>query len=305
MNPNAKVFVSKSMNSHKRNQSSSDPKIPKQLNPNAKVFVHKQQSAIKHAHKSLQNSVGQRIQKCSKDKRTYVTLNTPPVFQSRLEEYVILRLCCLLWYKNAEIRALIGMCESNYRLKNHLYFLSNRKTKINVSFIEIPPSLLFESTFVNNQIESGVFRWDLSFVKDEGIKTLFCIGIVSSPLVEKCSHLGKDEGACSFSLYMFIKELGVGLRGVDDSVDFPHHTVGITKRSLVSVEVDANARTLSFFLNGEKIPFIISHIHVPLYIGASGVEWTFFQSLSFYRLPSVTPSPIVCRSYRCLEISRT
>lgn len=122
-----------------------------------------------------------------------------------LGDYVILRLCNLLWNEHAIVRTLIGMCESNYRLKEHIYFRGSRPTKISSSLGQIMTKEFIikrtpegeectfkravQTVFVNRQIDKGVFRWNIYFKYETTPMTVFKIGISPPNLVSECSNV--------------------------------------------------------------------------------------------------------------------
>lgn len=261
--------------------------------------------------------------KCINERRIKQS-STSDVFSVSLflEGYVVLRLCCLLWYKVEEIRALIGMCESTYRLRKHPFFLASRPSSILSSYclasinsceFHLTPfgmKCLFirkypctQTVFINCRINKGVFRFSAFF--DYGTRNLsvFKIGICPSNLVNLCSNafLGDVDGSCCFSFFKAPdNNLCSGVCGAD--VDLERLEYKIQERSLVSLEVDVSARILYFFVDEVKIPIAISHIHVPLYIGISGYWGQSFIPASFCRLPTISPSSAVCKPYSCRTV---
>lgn len=56
----------------------------------------------------------------------------------RMQNYIILRLCGLLWHAKDKIRLIIGMCEEHYKIKNHPFFIHNRPKTIFFSLLPEP-----------------------------------------------------------------------------------------------------------------------------------------------------------------------
>lgn len=240
------------------------------------------------------------------------------------EKYVVLRLCKLFWHDPKLVRALIGMSESNYRLKRHFHFKNNRPGRIWSSLKQEPPkSVEFEKTFdgevctflgdaqtvfIELEIRKGVFRWSCYF-KYESPVTGFKIGVASPSLISACSHmfLGDISGSCAVTFFRISLEDGdeyhttiVGVKKCPLSLE---KEVVVHDWSMVSVEVDTNSRILSFFVGEEKAPFAISKVPVPFFFGMSSHDNRCFTSVSLMRLPAVTPSSVSPRLYECQTVN--
>lgn len=68
--------------------------------------------------------------------------------------------------------------------------------------------------------------------------------------------------------------------------------------SVVAVEVDCSARTLSFFVDNLQVPHLIHNICWPFSFGAIAVRGSSVASLSFRRLLHPTTTSVVCRVRR-------
>lgn len=239
------------------------------------------------------------------------------VYNECLENYVVLRLCRLLWSKVEQIRSLIGMCHSYYLLKNNVFFVNSRPTDIMSYFLvnskegymfyftPVGVKCLFacehivpQTVFLNTPISRNVYRW--SIYLEYGPKTIriFRIGVGSLEFMKNYSDslLGDNCGSCSFCFFTtlgFHPQLGFSVHGVKTNNGVEDMKYGVTEQSLVSVEVDANKRRMVLFVNGKQIPYAISHLPVPLHIGISGLPGQAFTFVGFSRLPTFSPSSTV------------
>lgn len=239
-----------------------------------------------------------------------------------MERDIVLRLFSLLWYMQNEIRAVIGMCEKHYRWKMHKYFLKSRPVKqptffrpnskagcqITHTFSGEQCTFSNESTvrtiFLSTKITKGVFRWNVRISygsKKSNNDSYFYMGVASYDLLEKCADgLLNGVGTCSF---LFERDhdgsLNLSLRGVVEPPDAAGNSGGTTvpDNSVVSVEADVAARTLSFFAGEKKASDVISYIPVPFHFGMSGYADQSFVSLSLLRLAVSTPSASACCRY--------
>lgn len=235
---------------------------------------------------------------------------------------VFLRLCQLLWYMLDEIKGLIGMCSKCYSWRKHLYFILGRPKKIIVSYQPHPcykwtPTLVgsslasegacaivldWNTVFLNTIICEGVFRWTNSIAYTPDYSE-FCIGAVPPHLVKEAESKylggGSFKEVASFGFWKNADDFGgtlySSLLGVEGMKNIPLEETKVPNGSFVTLEVDCAAHTLRFFVNGNAVHRKVSGISGPLHLGMSGRFKVSFACVSFYRLPSPTPSRTPCR----------
>lgn len=247
---------------------------------------------------------------------------------SGMQRDIVLRLCCLCWFEDDKIRSIFGMCGKYYQWKRHRFFVNNRPLEIVDLFHEnskeqyilgmtisgiqcrfTPYSLA--TIFLNTTITQGVFRWTVKPGYNPHLrKSDFYLGAAPADLLRRCEcmGLGTLNGSASFFFWRRLNHLENTLRSLLWGIRWGPHgyeashqlETPVPDNSLVSIEADSAARTLCFFVNGQKVPRAVSDMCFPLHFGMSGSCNVFFISLSFRRLPSVTPSPVVCKFYPCL-----
>lgn len=223
---------------------------------------------------------------------------------------VILRICRLLWHENDEITAIVGMCEKHHSWKVHSYFTNSRPVKIprtlsssnwNGSFVvghtlDACPRLLraMPGIDLDGKIPVGIFCWTVRVKNSEELQCSFHIGMISpNPL---CFIGGEGEYSACY-LRLFRTHTGfcdTCVRGGRGSEAASHKETPVEDGSLVAVEIDTVARTLSFLINRKKIPFGISDIHKPYTLGVVSSERGLFASVSFHKLPSAHPCRPPC-----------
>lgn len=234
----------------------------------------------------------------------------------------VLHLCCLLWHKDDDVRLIIGTCGECYHWKTHNYFIHGRPCKTSVSFRPNPaegfiltytpngPCCQFtyvtkdaRTVFLNKNITHSVYSWKvyIEYGKEEKNRRIdFWLG--SSPshtLALSDNHtLGFTGGSCGLDFWKIDYEMYYsGLVGVRDANLIITNQNKIFDHSIVIVEVDADTRTMSFFVNGTKIPLCVSNVKVPLHLGMSGDfhnNQQSFTSLLFQHLPFPTFSTVMC-----------
>lgn len=258
-----------------------------------------------------------------------------------MQEYVILKLCSLLWEKSDQIRVLIGMCNEHLKLKKHLYFVKSRP-------VYVPHSLKPDKTygceitgtscsfclsdwqprtiFLDTTLNEGVWLWTVE-VKWEGERSSgFWVGVAPSNLISECSKqwLGEFDG--TYSLHTAFNSdwtLPLQLHGLKDLAQEEVDVIGKeellqSKRYftypdpwVVKMEVNTGAGMLHFAINDRKLPGAISHIPFshsrPWYIGASGggfYSGACLTSLYLQRLPAATLHASSCAHYECRARTR-
>lgn len=172
----------------------------------------------------------------------------------------------------------------------------------------------FHTIFLDTAIDdesNGIFCWTIRikyFSNDLGLNSFLELG--AAPLTH-CKTLAnsffggkvadkkkKDDGSCGFYMLKEGKKLSSVLQGVENEADVPPEETPVPNDSLVAVEVDTFARTLSFFVNGTKVPRAVSGIILPLKLGTAGLAKPSFTSISFQRLASPVPSSVACTFYK-------
>lgn len=234
---------------------------------------------------------------------------------SGMKRDVILHLCNFFWYNLKKIKNIIGICFEHFFWIRHRLFVENRPKEIPACF-RTNPLLGFNVTctpdgplceftadsyrtvFLNSVMSEGVFNWTVKvrFAPDK--HSSCCIGAAPPSLLAQLEdvNLGED-GTASFYFAMGDEgPLGSTLFGVACS-DIPLAETKVPANACVAVELDCTACTMCFFVNEKKVPRAVSGVHGPLHFGLSGYECPSFISLSFRRLPSASPSPVVCKHY--------
>lgn len=209
------------------------------------------------------------------------------------------------------------MCGDHFALKKHSYFKSVRSTYINASLC--PSShgnLLLTDTpfgkqcvfscpvgrsrtiFLEKSIGKGVYRWTvrIKYGSDENIMWMgvapadqfheldgYCFlgdkAIVSS--CRSCSLGFRCNGGVFTSFLLGVR----GNNGCKNETSVPDDSV-------VAAEVDSESHTLTFYVNGKRVPYGVSSLEFPLYFGMSACDAASFISLSLRRLRSpTTPLP--------------
>lgn len=160
----------------------------------------------------------------------------------------------------------------------------------------------YRTVFLDTNIPdfSGCYRWTVQIIYGEK-KSAFYFGTAPSNSLSKCDEnfLGSVGGTCSFKFMKdeeVLRSMFTGVENHEDSVD----KVLVWNRSVVSMEIDALSRMLSFFVDGVKIPMKISDVHMPLHFGMSGLGNGAFTTLSFIQLPTATSSSGF-KLYKCAD----
>lgn len=259
----------------------------------------------------------------------YTPILTNPSFEVQngflgMKRDVILRLFNFLWDDSCKVKMTVGMCEEHCVWIKHSYFLENKPLKIPVSFRINEKGLLkythtplgetclfengseFRTVFLDYVVAKGFIRWTVKISYGESKSSYFWIGAAPPDLLDKCAGnaLGmKAHGTWSFSFFKTKKIQRSNLFGMRTSSYIPHLATSVPDGSMVAVEADAAACTLSFFVDGVKVPHGFSHTPFPLYLGIStctvGTGRPSFTSLSLHRLRAPTPSLVQCRLYQC------
>lgn len=229
---------------------------------------------------------------------------------------IVLRLCNLLWYKSKFIRMLFGMCDEHYKWKRHSNFVKSRTKAISIpaffsrsserysqtpmvthtKYIFDCVALMFETVFLTNKIEEGVYQWMVKIEYGFGYSA-FRLG--ATKFIQRNADnvsLGAMKRSCCFAFDTHAESI---LLGVKDWPKTLCKETPVPQNATVAIEVDSSAGTLSFFVNERKVPRIIAGVKVPMHLAISGYGDQFFTPLSFCRLRLPTTSPFACTSYEC------
>lgn len=254
---------------------------------------------------------------------------------SSMKRNVILRLCLLFWWKCNEIRTLLGMCFEHFSWKNHWFFLKGRPRTLSAASASFRPNPHGECTltrtiseerwsfcafkegrtiFLKSVIREGIYRWAVRVFYSAD--SMLFIGAAPEDSLQDCDRRcfgGYHDTYGTWSLGMWRRRTGqectnmYGIKGYD----YPVEETGVPSGSVVAVEADADARTLSFFVSEKKIPHIIVGINPPLHLGISGcydveasredllhVSAPSFVPLSLWRLPTPSQSRVQCKVHK-------
>lgn len=224
--------------------------------------------------------------------------------------------------KDEVIRKLIGMCQEHAKWKTHSFFVNSR-----VSFLNLPQAFLsntkggfsltcvdsssivclfhcngWRTLFLDRRVIQGVLRWTVQIHYMVG-RADFFVGCAPSDRL----HLYDADylyfnGACCFHFCRDTQHaLSSQLWGVKGNV-CTVNSVLVPDNSSVAVEVDADARTLSFFVNKVRVPHCVSRLNVPVHLGITGGGRTgssSFTSMSLIRLPCLTSASSPCKFWKC------
>lgn len=244
---------------------------------------------------------------------------------SGMQRDVILRLCYLMWHNPGEIRAIFGMNQKHFIWKRHSFFLKGRPWKVPVSFrsnsqefytLTYTPAghvctfgtFRERTLFLNVLIRDGIFRWTVKIkyeIKKGKYGQLYLGGASPSDLSYHDKNVLSSNKSCALVMFrnknvgrLYANLVGVRTRTIFDEVvcDGIH----VPDESFVSVEIHTQTRRMSFFVDEKKVPYGISHIPIPLYLGVSAcLHPCAFTSVSFFRLPSPSSFTAACTFYPC------
>lgn len=233
---------------------------------------------------------------------------------------IILKLCKMMWSKDNNVKIIVGMCREHFIWNKHPSFLKNRPFNF-ANLLRLNPtggcvvcntpsgpccsfdvSTDGKTIFTSRSIEKGVFRWTITvaFAKEKGASAFFYIGAAPADLLSTCddNFLGNVKGtAALFFSSWFGHKFASRLFGTDEFEKVHVEEVPIVDGSLIAVEADCTAQTLTFFVGNTKVPHAVSGVCPPLHFGVSGCMGggkSSFTSVQFRRLPTATPSAVVC-----------
>lgn len=138
------------------------------------------------------------------------------------------------------------------------------------------------TVFLDKQITEGIFQWSMIIIyKDYGLSE-FCLGVASTALVSKLKNtlIGVSSGSCGFTFWRSDnRELFSTFAGTNsnDGMVISGKETCVRNGSTVMAELNMEESTLCFFVNGRKVPHIITEIPASVYMGMSG----HFRSYSF------------------------
>lgn len=240
---------------------------------------------------------------------------------------VVIRLCSLFGQFPQKIRAVFGICEKQATWKNSQYFLNSRKPyslpsfrltgcKDEITFrrdaagmkciFMLSHTHCCQTVFADRLIDKGVWRWNVqienvednnhisilnfgAFPFDTFFKKKYICNTFTEPL-----HDGRGEirGSCSLHITRDTRsgELLSWLLGIEESFGSLERETPIPNISLVSMEADATAHTLSFSVNKKRVRRCVARVLFPLLFGMSGLYAESFTWVSLCRLSTPTPS---------------
>lgn len=227
-----------------------------------------------------------------------------------LGKFVLLRLCHLvelqseieIKIKDAKIRAMMGMSQEHLACKTNLLFISNRKASMKVPMtLRLNPSARYSHTHtptgeryifaysssisLDYLIAEGAFRWTIKFEFGTDKDSSFLrIGVAPPRFLNELAirSLGVLDG--SSCCFRFGRDNCTYLDGVYDGGAIPNRETTVPDCSLVAADINTVTRTLSFFVNGKRVPRAISEVPVPLHFGVSGGGGSSFVCVSFLRV---------------------
>lgn len=235
-----------------------------------------------------------------------------------MEKNIILRLCEVIWSRNNEIRAIMGMCHEHYKLRTHQLFIEKRPLNLPLSFRTNPmggckidtclkkircifvEKNAFRTIFLDECFSAGILRWEIH-IKYNLEYSRFNLGGVPPAVIwsPDCVPMARIRDSCGLDFTQeYSEEKHKFVRGLSmfSHIQIVNLTMEYAVRddSSVALEIDFIKSTISYFIDSEKVPYAISGVQAPLRLGVSGYFGTSFTSLSFRRLPTPTPSSAQC-----------
>lgn len=249
---------------------------------------------------------------------------------SGLQRDIIIKLCWIIWSEEKKIRMIFAVCGEYFEWRRSKDFIKARPLGIVISLRPNPvdgcaidntplelssekPHYKFttdecRTVFLNQAMVVGVFRWTVQIFYDSGKSSIY-LGAAPQNLLGMFdkSYLGDEnvKGAASLEMNGEARIKPTYFSGNLSGVEYGYTGVSAgLYDSLVSIETDSAAHTLSFFVGNAKMPHAISGMSTPLHFGVSSKpisesgSRSSFTSVSFRRLPSATPSAIVCTMHK-------
>lgn len=166
------------------------------------------------------------------------------------------------------------------------------------------PKYKSRSFFLKHPITEGVFRWSVKarYIKNTFFKkdSFIYLGVSTPKLLAELHEesLGSKVGSCAFEYGAYDNGGTNVFRMLNGSDDLIRSDFVVPDGSVVSLELDMSAGTLSLFKGNEKFPKVFSGIAGPVHLGITAEGTVSFTSLSLLRLSSPTAptarSPLKC-----------
>lgn len=220
----------------------------------------------------------------------------------------------------------MGMCGEHFVLIKHPFFTESRPREITgyticarggLTVTRTPIGTLYEhfqcdfgkTVFLTPVIAKGVYQWTVKIEQYGRGQSMFYMGTALADRIMNCENccLGLVKGSCSAAFTrLVIGTLYCSLIGVEGHPRLCAEEAVAPEGTCIGAEMDSSTATLSFFVNGRKVPNIVSGVEFPSHMGMSLCRMDdshlpdrmAFTSLSFRRLPHATPSAIACNFYR-------
>lgn len=239
--------------------------------------------------------------------------------------------------KDQCIRAIMGMCQEHLFWKTHSHFKKNQ-TALPYTFFSATPfrrnpdgecevvvsggeaierwclfhAGSYRTIFLDREISKGVYQWTARIKYSSPDNSCLRIGVAPTDLLSKCDNyaLGMLGKTCCFSMAQFtvcretVPRSSVVIKRLtlDGAEEYDYESksrMAVDDNSLVTVEVDVDASTLVFSINGRELPTGIGGVYAPLHLGISGLGRPSFASVCFLRLRSPTQPKLCRRFYKC------
>lgn len=160
------------------------------------------------------------------------------------------------------------------------------------------------TVFLKQALDRGIFQWTVKvgYCNELTRKSYLHFGCASRDDLNKFIDgrkpaLGKYNG-CSLNFWQDDAGRTYSiLRGVQNVAAQNKEQTPVPDSALVTLLADLNSRTLTYFVNGIRMPVAISKIPVPLHLGISGSHSS-FTLVSLGPLTNSTPSTQPCKFYQ-------
>lgn len=238
---------------------------------------------------------------------------------------IVVRLCNLMGKGECDsVREIIGMCQEHFFWIKHPLFLYFRRGYLPMTF---RPNSHFDHEFVgiyqkyslkkdsshtillNKYLDKGIYQWTIQIKYSKNSLCSICLGVVVADFCSSAEYeehfqgkcLGNINGSCALHCGPRVFSLrSPPVTDIDLGVYDP--TVRVQNNSRVSAELDTYSRTLTFFVNGRKVPQGFSGLAIPSLLGVSGYANPSFTALLFRRMSVPTPSPVMCTLHRIIPL---
>lgn len=175
------------------------------------------------------------------------------------------------------------------------------------------------SVFLAKKLCQGIFNWKIKVSYDE-LRSTFTLGVAPEGRLDSLSVKSMED--CSQSPCLSFTRRAKGYRTgkvsrmpkdpmvyehwsywhhMKDTHLIPQTETVVLEGATVAMEFDSDKQTLSYFVDGRKVPRVVTRVYDPLFFGVTGSAGCFL-SLAFARLPNPTRSSVSCTSheYECL-----